>query len=80
MTNKRLYEIMNHLGMIDDEKGDIESSDTRTAAERFEQDTASKLVHTINFVDGLTTYNDLNTFGKLLVVLISEMAEDKDND
>jgi len=78
MTNKRLYEIIYRLGMIDDD-GDKQASDTRTEAEIFEQDVASDLVNTMGFVDQLTTYNDLNTFGKLLVAIISELNKEKEN-
>jgi len=46
MENKRLYEIMNQLGMVGD---DLKFPDSKD------------IVSVMNFVDDLTTYNDLET-------------------
>lgn len=68
MTNKEMYEIMDRLGMIEEDNN--ESTDGRTNADIFEQDIATDLVYTMNFVDSLCMYNDLDTVKKLLVTLI----------
>lgn len=74
MTNKEIYEIMSKLQMVDD--ADIQlihsvaERDFRTGAEIFQEDVCTDLLSVINFVDKLTTFNDLNTLKKFLIVLL----------
>lgn len=74
MTNKEIYEIMDKLQMIDNADAQIIHSvvecDSRTGAERFQEDVCTDLISVINFVDQLTTFNDLNTLKKFLIVLL----------
>lgn len=75
MTNKEIYEIMDRLGMVEEDNNlkacsADEPIDTRSDAEVFAQDTATDLVSTMNFVDSLCIYNDLDTIKKFLVTLI----------
>lgn len=74
MTNKEIYEILDKLQMVDDaDNQPIRSAvecDSRTGAERFQEDVCTDLISVINFVDQLTTFNDLNTLKKFLIVLL----------
>lgn len=74
MTNKEIYEIMDKLQMVDDADTQLIHSvverDFRTGAERFQEDVCKDLISVINFVDQLTTFNDLNTLKKFLIVLL----------
>lgn len=71
MKNSDIYKIAYNLGMIDEDShncGVIES--VKSDAEIFEQETATDLVKTMNFVDDLCLYNDLDTIKKFLVAII----------
>lgn len=68
MTTKEIYEIMDKLGMIEEDNS--ESTDGRTNAEIFDEYTSKDLVSTMNFVEELALYNDLETIKKLLVAII----------
>lgn len=74
MTNKEIYEIMSKLQMVDDADTQlihpVAERDFRTGAERFQEDVCTDLISVINFVDELTTFNDLNTLKKFLIVLL----------
>lgn len=72
MTNKEMYEIMDKLGMIEEDDGKVCSADEpiKSDAEIFDEFTSKDLVSTMNFVEELCMYNDLDTIKKLLITLI----------
>lgn len=59
MTKERLKEIMDELGMIDDEDVVFPES--------------NKIIKITNFVEDLTLFNDLDTVKKLLVAIMMEV-------
>lgn len=70
MTNKKIYEIADKLGMVEHNEYESIDEPKRTNAEIFEEDIATDLVATMNFVDELCLYNDLDTIKKFLVTVI----------
>lgn len=79
MTNKRLYEILDQLGMIDDDSEKrccVEDEPYTTPAEDFENITSKDLIAVMNFVDDLFLTNDEATIKKFLVAAIFENNTD----
>lgn len=77
LSNEKLYEIMDKLGMVDLGDQDSDARDTRTQAEQFAQGTCTDLCRTMNFVDDLTLDNNLDRIKKFLVVLFTENKNNK---
>lgn len=77
MTNKEIYEIMDKLGMIEEVNSKCCDTDgpIKSEAEIFDEYTSKDLVYTMNFVEELALYNDLETIKKLLVAIIYQNNE-----
>lgn len=76
LTNEKMYEIMDRLGMLDDEDIKACSADEKpmSNAEYFSTYTSKDLVSTMNFVNELMLSNSAETIEKLLVAMIYEGA------
>jgi len=59
MTKERLFEIMDQLGMVDENDVKVPNK--------------IDLISAMIFVDNLMTYNDLETIKKLLLTIIMEI-------
>lgn len=68
MTNKEIYEILDKLGMVDEE-GVCKLEGSPSSADEFQNITCQDIALAIKFIDDLFLQNDENYIKKFLVCL-----------